>query len=369
MPNPPKMPPLTVRAIRSVPVEVPLNFVLGTSADAIRAAPLLLIDLETEEGVTGRSYVFCYLQAAAPAVISVLGEVERIAKGSAVAPSELWARLAKRFTLIGVQGIVRMAMAGFDTACWDALANAAGLPLSTFIGSKPRPIPAYNSCGLGLTNNLGALADEAQKLLEGGFRAIKLRLGYPTMKADVAAVHAVRKRIGNGVALMVDYNQALSTEEALVRGRALDAENIYWLEEPIRHDDYTGAAKLARELKVPIQIGENFSLPAAMLIAIEQRAADYVMPDLERIGGVTGWRQAAEIAQSHGIKMSSHLFPEVSTHLLAATPTCHFLEYVDWANELLEEPLVVEHGQAVAPSRPGNGMIWNKSAVERYRMR
>jgi mandelate racemase len=365
----PSIPKLTVRAVRTTPVEVPLTFVLGTSADAFRVAPLLLIDLETEEGVTGRSYVFCYLRAAAPAIVSLLGEVERLAKDHTVAPSELWARLARRFTLIGVQGIVRMAMAGFDAACWDALAIAAGMPLATFIGADPHPILAYNSCGLGLTRDLGALADEAEKLLQGGFRGIKLRLGYPTLQADIAAVHAVRKRIGDDVALMVDYNQALSVDDALIRGRALDIENVYWLEEPIRHDDYVGAARLARELKVPIQIGENLSLPAAMVAALEHHAADYVMPDLERIGGVTGWLQAADIAQTHGIKMSSHLFPEVSAHLLAATPTCHYLEYVDWANPLLQEPLAIVEGKAVVPARPGNGMVWDKSAVERYRMR
>jgi len=361
-------PSLTVRAVHATPVEVPLNFVLGTSAVAIRQAPLLLIDLETEEGITGRTYVFCYLRAAAPAIMSLLGEVERIVKGDAVAPAGLWAKLSRRFTLIGVQGVVRMAMAGFDTACWDALAIAAGVPLATFLGAELRPIPAYNSCGLGLTDDLGALAIEAEKLLAGGFRSVKLRLGYPTLSEDIAAVHAVRKRIGDGVALMVDYNQALSGEEALLRGRALDAENIYWLEEPIRHDDYVGAARLARELKVPIQIGENFSLPAAMTVALDQGAADYVMPDLERIGGVTGWRAAAEIAAARRIKMSSHLFPEVSAHLLAATPTCHFLEYVDWANVLVEQPLMIVDGHAVIPQRPGNGMVWDKSAVERYRM-
>ena len=361
-------PSLTVRAVRATAVEVPLNFVLGTSAVAVRQAPLLLIDLETEEGITGRTYVFCYLRAAAPAIMSLLGEVECIAKGDAVAPAELWAKLTRRFTLIGVQGIVRMAMAGFDAACWDALAIAAGVPLATFLEAELRPIPAYNSCGLGLTDDLGALAEEAENLLAGGFRAVKLRLGYPTVRADIAAVHAVRKRIGDSVALMVDYNQALSVEEALLRGRALDVEKIYWLEEPIRHDDYIGAARLARELNVPIQIGENFSLPAAMAVAIDQGAADYVMPDLERIGGVTGWRQAADIAAARRVQMSSHLFPEVSAHLLAATPTCHFLEYVDWANVLVEQPLKITDGHAVIPQRPGNGMVWDKSAVERYRM-
>jgi mandelate racemase len=341
-----------------------LNFVLGTSATAIRRAPLLLIDLETEEGISGRAYVFCYLRAAAAAILSLLGEVERIVQGDAVAPAELWAKLTRRFTLIGVQGIVRMAMSGFDTACWDALAIGAGMPL----GAELRPIPAYNSCGLGLTDDLGALADEAEKLLAVGFRSVKLRLGYPSLREDIAAVHAVRRRIGDEATLMVDYNQALGVEEALARGRALDEEKIYWLEEPIRHDDYVGAARLARELNVPIQIGENFSLPAAMNVALDQGAADYVMPDLERIGGVTGWRQAAEIAAGRRVQMSSHLFPEVSAHLLAATPTCHFLEYVDWANVLVEQPLKIADGHAIIPPRPGNGMVWDKSAVERFRM-
>jgi mandelate racemase len=369
MPNLPSIPALTVRAIRGTPVEVPLNFVLGTSMGAVRQAPLLLIDLETEEGVTGSSYLFCYLRAAAPAIVSLLGEVEHVTKGDRLAPADLWAKLARRFTLIGVQGIVRMALAGFDVACWDALGVAANLPLARMLGAEPRPVPAYNSCGLGLMDDLGSLAAEAETLLQGGFRAVKLRLGYPTLDQDIAAIRAVRKRIGESVHLMVDYNQALSVEEALVRGRALDAENIYWLEEPIRHDDYAGAASLARTLKVPIQIGENFSLPAAMAIAIEQGAADYVMPDLERIGGVTGWRQAAELAAVNRVQMSSHLFPEVSAHLLAATPTCHFLEYVDWANVLVQEPLAIADGHAVVPQRPGHGMVWNKDAIERYRMR
>ena len=180
MTNLPLLPHLTVRALRATPVEVPPNFVLGTSMGAFRQVPLLLIDLETEEGVTGRSYVFCYFRAALSAVSSLVGEVERVVKGNAIKPTELWAKLAQRFTLIGVQGIVRMAMAGFDTACWDALAIANNLPLAKLLGAGPRPIPAYNSCGLGLMDDGGALADEAEKLLAGGFRAIKLRLGYPT---------------------------------------------------------------------------------------------------------------------------------------------------------------------------------------------
>jgi mandelate racemase len=347
-----KAPLLTIRAIRSIGVEVPMTYALGTSRGVITKAPLLLIDLETEEGVTGRSYLWCYFPAAMPAIAKILEEVARVVEGERLAPADLWSKLAERFALIGVQGIVRMAMAGFDVAAWDALAIAAGWPLAMLIGSSPKRIPAYNSCGLGLMAP-GEVADEAEKLLARGFRAVKLRLGYPTLAE---------------IAVMVDYNQALSLAQALERGRALDQEGIYWLEEPIRHDDYAGNATLVRELETPIQIGENFSESSAMAVALAAGAADYVMPDLERIGGVTGWLRAAALAATHRIAMSSHLFPEVSAHLLAATPTAHFLEYMDWADRILAQPLEIMDGFAVVPQRPGNGLTWDAKAVEKYRI-
>src|SRR6185503_16227621 len=281
-------PPLTVRAISAVGVEVPMTFVLGTSRGRIVKAPLLLIDVETAEGITGRAYLWSYFPRAMVAIASLLKEVEDRTRGKRIVPDELWRGLAERFALIGVQGIVRMAMAGFDIACWDALAVAANVPLVRLLGGEPRRIPAYNSCGLGLMPK-DALADEAERLLERGFRAIKLRLGYPTLAEDLEAVGAVKRRIPAGVAVMVDYNQALSLDEALARGRALDREGLAWLEEPIRHDDYAGAALIARELSMPVQIGENFSLVAGMRAALNAKACDLVMPDLERIGGVTGW--------------------------------------------------------------------------------
>jgi mandelate racemase len=360
-------PRLTVRAIRAVGVEVPMTYALGTSRGTITKAPLLLINLETEEGVTGRSYLWCYVSGLMPAIASVLELVEGIIKGDRVAPLDLWEKLAQRFALIGVQGLVRMAMSGLDVAAWDALAVAAGVPLAKLLGAEPTSILAYNSCGLGLMAP-EKVADEAEKLLAGGFRAVKLRLGYPTLQEDRAVVRAVRGRIGESVALMVDYNQALGVAEALERGRMLDDENIFWLEEPIRHDDYAGSAQLARELKTPVQIGENFSLVSSMEAALVAGAADYVMPDLERIGGVSGWQRAAALAAERRIPMSSHLFPEVSAHLLAATPTCHFLEYVDWADRVVREPLRIANGRAVIPDRPGSGVIWDEKAVERYRV-
>jgi len=360
-------PVLTVRAVRAVGVDVPMTYALGTSAARITTAPLVLVDLETDEGITGRSYLFCFSPALVPVILRMIETAAAVVTGDKAAPLDLWDKLARRFKLIGVTGVVRMALSAIDVALWDALAIAAGQPLARFIGAPLRPIPAYNSCGLGLMVPQ-AVADEAEKLLDGGFRAIKLRLGYPTLAADLAALHAVRKRVPGDIAVMVDYNQALTLAQALERGRALDQEGIYWLEEPIRHDDYAGNARLVRDLASPVQIGENFNLVTGMAAALDAGAADYVMPDLDRIGGVTGFMQAAALAAARGIEMSSHLFPEVSAHLLAATPTAHWLEYMDWAAPVLAEPLKIVDGHALAPDRPGNGLVWNPDAVKRYRI-
>ncbi len=361
-----RFPHLTFRALRAIPVMVPMNYALGTSAATVRTAPLLLVDLETDEGVTGHAYQFCYTAAAAPAVMRFLDDIAEAVSKKVLAPADLWATLSKRYTLIGVQGIVRMAMALVDVAAWDAIGQAAGLPLARCLGASPRPIPAYNSNGLGLMP-VAALGDEADKLLGGGFRAVKLRLGYPTIDDDLAAVRAVRQRVPDSVQVMVDYNQALTVADALARARVLDDEGVYWIEEPIRHDDYRGSAAIAASIATPVQIGENFSQVHAMRAALDAHACDYVMPDLERIGGITGWQQASALAAEAGVPMSSHLYPEVSVHLLAATPTAHWLEYVDWMAPLLVEPLSIVDGMAVASERPGLGLAWDRDSVRKFR--
>jgi mandelate racemase len=358
---------LTLRAIHATAVEVPMARPLGTSALTMRTAPLLLIDLETEEGVTGHAYLFCYTRIAPGPIAAVLADIQDAVRGERLAPVDLSTRLQQRYRLLGAQGIVRMALAGFDVACWDALSLAAGLPLASYIGSQPRAIPAYNSNGLGLMSPEQA-ADEAEALLEQGFQAVKLRLGRATAEQDLAVVRAVRRRLPDTVALMTDYNQALTVTEAIRRGQALDGEGVYWIEEPTRHDDYAGCARIAAALKTPVQIGENFAGASAMATALAADACDYAMPDLERIGGITGWQRAAALASAVGIEMSSHIFPEVSAHLLAATPTCHWLEYVDWAAPILAEPLRIVDGLAQVPDRPGSGVAWDTDAVKRFRI-
>jgi mandelate racemase len=358
---------LTVKDIATRIVDVPMRRALATGGGALRSVPLVLIDLTTEEGIVGHAYLFVFRVALGRMAANALADAAEALRGDAVAPAEMQAKLARRHRLAGLQGVLMFAASGVDVAAWDALAKAAGAPLARLLGGTLGPVSAYNSNGLGISSP-AAVGEEAVELLADGFDALKLRLGYPTLEGDLAAVRAVKKRIPAGTPLMTDYNQSLSVAEAVRRGRALDGEGVYWLEEPVRHDDYAGNARVAAEVATPVQIGENFIEPWAMMRAIEARACDFVMPDLQRIGGVTGWLRAAAIAEAHGLPMSSHLFPEVSAHLLRVTATAHWLEFVDWAAPILAEPLKVKDGRAALADRPGVGLTWDEAAVKRYRV-
>ena len=357
---------MKIQSIRVRAVAAPMKRPLATSTGAVSVAPLLLLDLQTDQDIVGRSYLFAIGRNGLKPIAALVEAMAEMLSGDAVVPFDIEAKLRKRHTLLGVHNIVLFAMAGIDMAAWDALAQAHQLPLVRLLGGAPRPVRAYNSKGLGIMPPK-ALAKEAAELAAEGFGAVKLRLGRSQAKDDLEALRAVKQAIGPDITLMVDFNQGLTLAQALERGRLIDAEGgVHWIEEPIRADDFAGNARLARELATPIQIGENFMGPEQMAQALAAQACDYVMPDAQRIGGVTGWLRAAALAQGAGMEMSSHLFPEVSCHLLAVSPTCHWLEYVDWADPVLEEPAQLKDGHVLIPQRPGIGMRWNEKAVQRY---
>jgi mandelate racemase len=361
-------PKLTIRDVKLRAVKVPLKRPLVTKVVTIETAPLLLIDLITEEGVTGHAYLFGYLQNGADYLAPLVRGIADMCKGDDIVPEQLFAKARKGLTLMGHEGLSLMAISGFDMACWDALSKAAEQPLAAMLGGRTGPVAAYNSNGLGLKDP-DALADEALALIEeGGFRMVKLRLGRDTWADDLAAVRNVRAAIGDDILLPVDFNQGLDLEEALRRCHALDDEGVYWIEEPIVYDDFDGCARIADEVATPIQIGENFYGPIDLIRALDANACDYIMPDVERIGGVTGWLRTAFIAEEAGIQMSSHILPEISAQLMAVTPSAHWLEYVDWANPVLAEPLAVQDGHVIIAETPGTGIAWNEDAVTEYQI-
>jgi mandelate racemase len=240
------------------------------------------------------------------------------------------------------------------------------MPLAVLLGGSTGPVPAYNSNGLWLTEVAG-LGDDARALVaEGGFKALKLRLGRDRLADDLAAIEVVRSAAGADIKLMVDFNQGLSLGDALHRCHALDRQGLYWFEEPIAYDNIAGYAQLTRELTTPVQLGENFYGPRALHQALSMGAGDYVMPDLMRIGGVTGWMRASAIAGAAGVEMSTHLYPEFSAHLMRVTETAHWLEWQDWADPVLAAPFELKDGFLTVPNRPGAGVEWDEDAVRRY---
>jgi mandelate racemase len=358
-------PVLTIKRLRARAVNVPMRLPIRTAGGLVGTAPLVLIDLETAEGVTGYAYLFVYTTLALGPLVRLLDGLGEVLAGEAAVPLEVSRKLGQRFRLVGPQGFTGMAMAGVDMACWDALARAAQLPLARLLGGACRPVRCYNSNGLGLIG-AEAAGREAAMLLERGFRAVKVRLGYPSGEDDLAVVRAVRTAVGSGLTVMTDYNQCLTVPEAINRVRLLDGQGLEWIEEPVRADDYEGSARVAAEARTPIQLGENGWGPADIDRLLRARASDLVMLDAMKVGGVSGWCRAMALTDAAGAPTSTHVFPEISVHLLSVTPTADWLEFVDMAAPILREPLAVVDGQVTAPDRPGTGIEWDEAAVERF---
>ena len=349
---------LVVRA-----VNVPMSEPHRTASGTITESPLVLTDIRTDDGNIGHSYVFCYSVLALKSTALLLKALEPLLIGQPLAPLEIERTLSQQFRLLGAQGLTGIAMAAVDMAVWDALARAHAMPLARLLGGVLRPIPAYGAAGF---DGAEGCARVAAGWVERGIRGVKAKIGYPDVREDVAVVRAMRAAVGERVALMVDYNQCLSPTDAIERARRLDDEGLTWIEEPTLAEDFAGHARVASAVSTPIQCGENWWGPHEMRKAIDAQASDYMMLDVMKIGGVTGWLRAAALAEAHNIRLSNHLFPEVSAHLMCVTPTAHWLEYAQWFDPIIAQPIRIENGCAVPDERPGSGVEWDEEAIARY---
>ena len=357
---------LTVRDITARPVVLKLKRPVVARIATITEWPLILIDLLTEEGIVGRSYLEPYIVKSMRYLVPALKDFGEMLKGQQVAPIKLFEAARKSLHFVGYEGLSMIAASGLDMAAWDALAKAANLPLCVLLGGSMGPVKSYNSNGLWLKEP-EAVAEEALELRdEGGFTGLKLRLGRERVSDDLATLNAVHEAVGEEMYLMVDFNQGLDLAEALSRCHMIDDHGLAWIEEPIVYDNLDGYAQLAAELKTPLQIGENFYGPREMYKALQKKASDLVMPDFMRIGGVTGWMRAAAIAGAAGIPVSTHLYPEVAAHMMRVTETAHWLEWQDWADPILQRPYEIKDGLLHIPDVPGIGLEWNEGAIETH---
>ena len=354
---------LTFRSITARPVVLKLKRPVVARIATITEWPLVLIDLQTEEGIVGRAYLEPYVVKSLRYLVPALDDLGSLLKGRPLAPVELFDAARKSLHFVGYEGLSMIAASGLDMAVWDALAQAAGQPLCVLLGGSVGPVKAYNSNGLWLQQPEAVAAEALELHDEGGFTGLKLRLGRESIAADLATLDAVRRVVGNDMNLMIDFNQGLTFAEALQRCHLIDGHGLAWIEEPIVYDNIDGYAQLARELRTPLQIGENFYGPREMHKALQRKACDLVMPDFMRIGGVTGWLRAAAIAGTAGVPMSTHLYPEVAAHMMRVTETAHWLEWQDWADPILQTPYEVRDGMLHIRDVPGIGLEWSEKVV------
>ena len=360
-------PTIEITGIRIRRALVPVKRVLNTRVGRFTRGPFLLIDLELKGGGEGRALCFTFMPVGLKVVPILLEELVAAVKGRKISYADAPAvhdACQKALTHMGHEGVAQMALSMFDMALHDALARAVGVPLYKLLGGSNAPLPTYHSCGLGIAEPQDVTREAKEMVVEhGGFTHMKLRMGRGDAAGEVAAYKAVRSAIGPDVLISCDFNQGLPSAEALETCRAIDGLGLTWIEEPVTYDDYDTQARLATKLSTPISVGENWWSWRVGKAAIEMGACDYVMPDLLRIGGVTGWMRLARVAEVRAVPFSSHLSPDYSAHVLAATPTKHWLEFMDWGQDLMVNPLVPVKGMTTLRETPGTGLEWNEKAI------
>lgn len=354
---------MKIAKITARPVIVPLPRPITTAVGTIPNAPLVLIDLHTDSGVTGSAYIFTYTELALAAATKLLNDVAEVLIGRSLAPTAIYNELSMRFRLLGRQGLIGMAMSGIDMAAWDAFARAHDKSVAAMLGAEEVALRSYDSFGI---VDPEKDRDAVENSIRMGFDAIKIKIGGGPVERDLLAVSFLRDVIGPDRRLMVDYNQSLSAPEARRRIAILsERHQLDWVEEPVGAEDFSGHRTVRMHSSVPIQSGENWWMPDDAARATAFGISDHAMLDIMKIGGVTGWVQAASIAAAHSMPVSSHIFVEASAHVLAATPNRHLLEHLDKASPILVDPIEVRGG-TITPKGPGFGMTWDEKAVARY---
>lgn len=343
-------------------VIAPLRRPVMTAKGSIPNSPLVLIDIETSGGIIGHAYVIAYMPQMLKPLAAIMDEISDMVVGSSAEPVSTLESLKANFNLLGSNGLVGLAIAGVEMALWDALSRRLGISLVELLGGKRKAIPAYDSYGI-----VDPISDRSdlEESLARGFKAIKIKIGAGSMKEDTELVGKVRGILGDDVDLMVDFNQSLTTPDAIKRVKSLEEFNLFWIEEPVPAQDHTGHREVRRSSHTSVQTGENWSFPGDAHKCIISGASDMVMLNVVKIGGVSGWTKASAIAEQASLPISSHLYVEASANVLSITPNAEYLEFLDFAGAILAEPAEVIDGTVTA-NKSGLGVSWNEKSVAQY---
>lgn len=277
--------------------------------------------------------------------------------------ARLWDKLVWAGASVGRSGLSTQAIAALDIALWDLKAKRAGLPLAKLLGSHRDSVRCYNTSGGFLHAPIEQVLDNASAALERGIGGIKIKVGHPDARVDLARVTAVREHLGDGVPLMVDANQQWDRPTAQRLGRALEPYGLVWIEEPLDAYDAAGHAALAASLDTPIATGEMLTSVGEHAELIRLGAADVIQPDAPRIGGVTPFLRLAALAEHNRLQLAPHFAMEIHVHLAAAYGLEPWVEHFEWLEPLFEERLEIRDGRMLVPSRPGLGVTPSEQAA------
>lgn len=355
---------MRISDMKTVMVSIPIE---RTAAANARSVGCVLVFLNTDEGVTGESLLTTWGDKWLDLLNSIVCSLKADVLGEDPFCTErVWQKLWREIRSLGHKSLSRLGLSAIERACWDVVGKTTGQPLHHLLGACREEVPVYTS-GLWLYQSVEALAADAKQLVTEGVRAMKMRIGRPRIEEDVDRVRTVREVVGPDVDLMVDANQRLNVEHAIRLGRKLEEFNLRWFEEPIPAHDVEGAARVALALETPIALGENECDRYGFRRILEIKAADVLMPDLARIGGITELLKVAHMAEAYDVPVSPHVYPEQSLQLMGSLPNGIYLEYMPWFSPLYREPIRMKDGHALLPKRPGIGFTFDPEAIERYR--
>jgi len=343
-------------AVRTTPGEIALPSPAVGGLGAIRTLGLVAVQVETDAGLVGE-FVLITLHGRHVRVLDEMVQslAPLLTGRDPLHSTAFWADVWRQNNFVGHKGVAVMGLSALDGALWDLRGKAAGLNIAALIGQARTVVPAYASAGLWLDRSVDELQAEARGFVDAGFRAVKMRVAQGSLAATEDRVRAVRDAIGPGVSLMADANQQLTEAEAIRMGRMLERYDLAWFEEPLPAWDLAGVARVAAALDTPIASGETEYARYGFRDMLERRSADVLMPDLQRVGGVTEFVRVAHLAAAFDIPVSSHLFPEMSLSVLAGLENATWLEHMPWLSPLYREAIELRDGAAVVPDRPGWG--------------
>ncbi|MBI2872691.1 MAG: mandelate racemase/muconate lactonizing enzyme family protein [Chloroflexi bacterium] len=359
----------TIKEARTSLLEVSLDrpFLAG-GLYMVSSVPHVLLRLRDGDGTEGVSYLYTHSHLLIRSLRTLLEDMTALTVGEDPMDIEaIRAKLRLATNWGGPGGVVMAALATVDVALWDLKGKLLGQPLYRMLGGFRDRVPTYASGALWRNFSLKELQEAASRFVQQGFRAMKLRLGSePSAEKEVERMRVVREAVGPDVDVMVDINQTWTPHQAVRIGRMLEEHNLYWLEDPVDHQDVRGSARVAHAITAPVTAGEyHWGMPP-LRVLLENEAVDILMVDLMRVGGITDWMKAAGMAEGFRVPVASHICPEVLCHTVAAVPNGLTVEYMPWSFRILEEPPKVEKGMLVLPQHPGTGVRLDERAVKQY---